>query len=173
MRERTNENYCLAQGTPPSSLWWPKGEESKKRGCTSTCGWSALSSGRKHHDAVKNMHACVLRRLWLSAALLGCSLPGSSVHGLSRQEYWSGLPLLPPGDLLNPGTELTWPASPALQAYSLPLSYFGKASKQYSNKKFLKKYIGVYIYIWYIWENIKKVNIIFVHKNSRFVSLIF
>ena len=24
---------------------------------------------------------------------MDCSLPGSSVHGLSRQEYWSGLPL--------------------------------------------------------------------------------
>ena len=24
---------------------------------------------------------------------MGCSLPGSSVHGVSRQEYWSGLPL--------------------------------------------------------------------------------
>ena len=22
-----------------------------------------------------------------------CSLPGSSIHGISRQEYWSGLPL--------------------------------------------------------------------------------
>ena len=28
-----------------------------------------------------------------------------------RQEYWSGLPYPPPGDLPNPGTE---PASPAL-----------------------------------------------------------
>ena len=25
--------------------------------------------------------------------LMGCSLPGSSVHGFSRQEYWSGVPL--------------------------------------------------------------------------------
>ena len=25
--------------------------------------------------------------------------------GFSRQEYWSGLPFLPPGDLPNPGTE--------------------------------------------------------------------
>ena len=25
--------------------------------------------------------------------------------GFSRQEYWSGLPCLPPGDLLNPGIE--------------------------------------------------------------------
>ena len=35
--------------------------------------------------------------------------------GLSRQEYWSGLPRPPPGDLPHPGTEPTSPASPALQ----------------------------------------------------------
>jgi len=38
---------------------------------------------------------------------MDCSLPGSSVHGLLQQEYWSGLPCPPPGDLptqgLNPG----------------------------------------------------------------------
>ena len=28
----------------------------------------------------------------------------------SRQEYWSGLPFPPPGDLHNPGTELVSPA---------------------------------------------------------------
>ena len=27
--------------------------------------------------------------------------------GLSKQEYWSGLPILPPGDLLDPGIEPT------------------------------------------------------------------
>ena len=37
--------------------------------------------------------------------------------GFSRQEYWSGLPYPPPGDLPNPGIK---PRSPALQAYSLP-----------------------------------------------------
>ena len=31
--------------------------------------------------------------------------------GFSRQEYWSGLPFPPPGDLPDPGIE---PASPAL-----------------------------------------------------------
>ena len=31
--------------------------------------------------------------------------------GLSQQEYWSGLPFPPPGDLPDPGIE---PASPAL-----------------------------------------------------------
>ena len=33
----------------------------------------------------------------------------------SRQEYRSGLPCPPPGDLPNPGIKLESPASPALQ----------------------------------------------------------
>ena len=41
---------------------------------------------------------------------------------LSRQEYWSGLPLPTPGDLPNPGPELT---SPVLWADSLPLCHLG------------------------------------------------
>ena len=32
----------------------------------------------------------------------------------SRQEYWNVLPFLSAGDLPDPGTELTSPASPAL-----------------------------------------------------------
>jgi len=36
--------------------------------------------------------------------------------GLSRQEYWSGLPFPSPGDLPNPGIE---PRSPTLQADAL------------------------------------------------------
>ena len=49
--------------------------------------------------------------------------PGTVAHqaplsmGFSRQEYWSGLPFRPPGDLPDPGIQ---PASPALQADSLP-----------------------------------------------------
>ena len=30
--------------------------------------------------------------------------------GFHRQEYWSGLPFPPPGDLPNPGTEPVFPA---------------------------------------------------------------
>ena len=41
----------------------------------------------------------------------------------SRQEYWSGLPFPPPGDLRNPGIE---PRSPELQADSLPSEPPGK-----------------------------------------------
>ena len=44
-----------------------------------------------------------------------CSLTSSTVHGISRQEYWSGLPCLSPGDLPDSGTE---PGSPVLQVNS-------------------------------------------------------
>ena len=37
--------------------------------------------------------------------------------GFSRQECWSGLPFLSPGDLPDPGIK---PESPALQADALP-----------------------------------------------------
>ena len=43
----------------------------------------------------------------------------------SRQGYWSGLPLLSPGDRPNPGIE---PGSPALQVDSLPSEPPGKPS---------------------------------------------
>ena len=42
--------------------------------------------------------------------------------GFPRQEYWSGLPFPPPGDLPAPGIK---PTSPASQADSLPLSHLG------------------------------------------------
>ena len=45
------------------------------------------------------------------------SLPGSSVHGILQQEYWSGFPFPSPGDLPDPWIE---PTSPALHADSLP-----------------------------------------------------
>ena len=48
---------------------------------------------------------------------MDCSPPGSSVHGFSRQEYWSGLPCPSPGNLSDSGIE---PRSPALQADALP-----------------------------------------------------
>ena len=41
------------------------------------------------------------------------SLPGSSVQGFSRQEYWSGQPFPSPEDLPNPGIE---PRSRTMQA---------------------------------------------------------
>ena len=37
---------------------------------------------------------------------MDCSLPGSSVSGNFRKEYWSGLPFATPGDLTDPWMEL-------------------------------------------------------------------
>ena len=52
----------------------------------------------------------------------------------SRQEYWSGLPFPPPGDLPNPGIE---PGSPALQADALSSEPPGKPPlpKKQTNKQ--------------------------------------
>ena len=36
---------------------------------------------------------------------MGCRPPGSSVHGVPRQAYWSVLPFPPPGHLSDPGIE--------------------------------------------------------------------
>ena len=52
-----------------------------------------------------------------------CSLPNLSVHG---QEYWSRLPFPSPGDLPDPGIELTSLMFPALAGGSLPLAPSGK-----------------------------------------------
>ena len=57
---------------------------------------------------------------------LDCSPPGSSVHGFSRQEYWSGLPFPLPRDL---PTQRLHPCLLCLllwQADTLPLASPGK-----------------------------------------------
>ena len=41
---------------------------------------------------------------------IDCSLPGASVHGFPRQEYWSGLLFPPLGDIPDPRIELAPPA---------------------------------------------------------------
>ena len=86
-------------------------------------------------------YMCVHAQLLQSCLILGdsmdCSSPGSSVMGLSRQEYWSGLPCPPPGDLPTPGIKSASPLSLALQGESLPTEppknpiYVKSKKKQY------------------------------------------
>ena len=59
---------------------------------------------------------------WLFANLWTVALQAPLSMGFSRQEYRSGLPCPPPGDLPDPGIE---PVAPALQADSLPMSHQG------------------------------------------------
>ena len=61
------------------------------------------------------MCACSLANLCPTLATpraVACQAPLSV--GFSRQEYWSGLPCPPPGDLPDPGIKPTSPAFPAL-----------------------------------------------------------
>ena len=55
--------------------------------------------------------------------------------GFSRQEYWSGLPCLPPGDLSETGIERVTLMSPVLQADSLPAKPLGKRLVDSTNLK--------------------------------------
>ena len=54
-------------------------------------------------------------RVRLFAILWTVALQTTLFMEFARQEYWSGLPCSPPGDLPNPGTE---PRSPTLQVDS-------------------------------------------------------
>ena len=45
--------------------------------------------------------------------------------GFSKQEYWSGWPFPPPGDLPDPGIKPASPASPALGSGFFTTSHLG------------------------------------------------
>ena len=83
-------------------------------------------------QAYINMYTCIheheseseVAQSWLTLCdPMDCSLPGSSVHGIFQQEYWSGLPFPSPGDLPDPGIK---PWSPSLHADALPSEPPGK-----------------------------------------------
>ena len=62
--------------------------------------------------------------------------------GFSRQEYWSGLPCLPPGDFPDLGIEPVSPVAPTLQVDSLPLSHWRSSLKEYTYQYILVPYTG-------------------------------
>ena len=69
------------------------------------------------------------------------SPPGSSVHAILHQEYWSGLPCPPPRDLLNPGrdqTRISWVSYTAGRFFTAELPGKPKTNIDCS-KKFFKK----------------------------------
>ena len=79
-----------------------------------------------HVHILKCMRACSITKLCSALCNpMDCSPPGFSVMGFSRQEYWSGLPFPPSGDIPDPGIEPASLASPALLVDSLPLSHLG------------------------------------------------
>ena len=65
----------------------------------------------------KCVHALLLSCVRLFVTPWTAAVQASLSMGLSRQEYWSGLPFPPPGDLPDPGIQ---PGSVEFQADSLP-----------------------------------------------------
>ena len=74
-----------------------------------TCEYPVFPSPFVESEGASESHSVVSDSL----RSRGCSPPGSSVHGILQQEYWSGLPFPSLGDLPDPGIE---PRSPTLQA---------------------------------------------------------
>ena len=72
-------------------------------------------SGNGHHRKFFNCRKCSVVQLLSHVQLFVTTWTGAHKAPLSvefsRQEYWSTLPFLPPGDLPNPGIK---PGSPAL-----------------------------------------------------------
>ena len=80
-------------------------------------------------EADIGMPTCMLSsfsRVWLFATSWTVSLEAPLSMGFSRQEYQSGLPCPPPGDLPDPGIELMSLLSLHWQVGSLPLVPSGK-----------------------------------------------
>ena len=76
--------------------------------------------------------------VWLFATLstVACQFPLST--GFFRQEYWSGLPCPPPGDLPNPGIQPMSLTSPALAGRFFtanPYIYIWNNQKNYFFRK--------------------------------------
>ena len=69
------------------------------------------------------LHMCSAASVTFDSDTLWTAAGQALSIGVSRQEYWSGLPCPPPGDLPDLGFEL---ASPALKAKSLPTEPPGK-----------------------------------------------
>ena len=77
---------------------------------------------------IKTQKTCRRHKRWSFDPWVGWS-PGACQAPLSmelsRQEYWSGLPCPPPGDLPDPGVKAVSLMSPALAGGSLPLHHLG------------------------------------------------
>ena len=104
-REREEWRQVKVQVSPVINVWLYRPELSRIGIFISVCWASSLSRVR----------------LFATPRTVARQAPLSKEF--SRQEYWSGLPCPPPGDLPNPGIQ---PRSPTLQADSLSSEPSGK-----------------------------------------------
>ena len=76
--------------------------------------WSVCYHGRTYVIDTQRIHVYLLSRDQLFVTPQTAALQAPLFIGFSRQEYWSGLPFPPPGDLPDPGIEPKYLGSPAL-----------------------------------------------------------
>ena len=97
---------------------FPGGPVAKTLGCQCLgLGFNPCQGTRSHMLQLKKiLHGT------MKIKDLECFTKAPLSMGFPRQEYWSRLPFLSPGDLPNPGIK---PESPALQADSLPSDHQG------------------------------------------------
>ena len=67
-----------------------------------------------NRNSIACVHAKSLQLCWTLCNPLDCSHQAPLSMGFSRQEYWSGLPFPPAGDLPNTGIKLVSLMSPAV-----------------------------------------------------------
>ena len=106
-KERVRSSPDCGDWKSPGS--WPQGSTHPKP--SESNKWPSLVSYCSYYLLTIFIAKCILSRVWPFAA------PWTEVHQaplsmvFPREEYWSGLPFPPPGDLPKPGIK---PTSPAL-----------------------------------------------------------
>ena len=80
-----------------------------------------LSLSKGHRNLSAQCFICMLSHVQFFATPWTIAPLASLSMGFFRQEYWSGVPFPPPGDLPNPGTEWASAISPPLQVDSLAI----------------------------------------------------
>ena len=106
--------------SPPGNLPEP-GNELKAPAALVLAGEFLTTEPRgKSHMVYQFSSVQSLSHVRLFATLWTVAHQASLSMGFSGQEYWSGLPFSPPGNLPHPG--IAAPVSLALEADSLPLS---------------------------------------------------
>ena len=109
----------VSQSCPLSATPWAAA-------CQASLSSTKRADGQKCDTALRLCMRVLSRSVvYDSATLWTVARQAPLSMGFSKQEYWSALPCLPPGDLPNPGIKPTSPEAPALQVGSLPLSYRG------------------------------------------------
>ena len=155
----------LTVGLHPTS---PPGKKNHKTShCSLLCKIQTVSFGKEHIPGVRRIwfhphrssrpssltlagvHVGVLSYVRLFATPQTVAHQAPLSMEFSRQQYWSGLPFPPPGDLPDPGIKLVCPPSPALPVVFLLLHHLGSLGKSLKLAS-----LSFLICKWWLWYSV-------------------